>query len=78
MGQETGYAYDAAGNLIRKTDAGGQVTEYEYNHVGKVTQVRYFSATDQATPVKTVSYTYDAGGEPLELCGWNYLSTIRL
>ena len=65
MGQETGYAYDAAGNLIRKTDAGGQVTEYEYNHAGKVTQVRYFSATDQATPVKTVSYTYDAVGNLL-------------
>lgn len=65
MGQETSYAYDATGSLIRKTDAKGQVTEHEYDNVGRVVQTRYFSATDLITPVKTVSYTYDAVGNLL-------------
>ena len=61
-GQETTYQYDAAGNLVQKLDAKNQKTEYVYDDAGRLVEIKYFSATDHATAVKTVSFTYDNAG----------------
>ena len=65
MGQETTYQYDGAGNLTEKIDAKGQKTEYNYDDAGRLTEAVYYSATDYATPVKTVTFTYDKAGNLL-------------
>ena len=62
MGQETTYRYDAAGNLIEKIDAKNRKTVYNYDDAGRMTGIRYYSATDHNNPVKTVSFTYDMVG----------------
>jgi RHS repeat-associated protein len=52
---KTRYEYDAEGNLIRKTEAGGQVWEYEWNAAGMLQRV---IRPDR----NTVSFAYDALG----------------
>jgi large repetitive protein len=62
MDQQTVYAYDAAGNLTEKTDAKNQKTAYAYDAAGRLVQIDYFTASNHATPQKTVAFTYDASG----------------
>jgi RHS repeat-associated protein len=63
MGEETLYSYDAAGNLIEKIDPKNQRSEYIYDDTRHLTMVRCYGATDHATPVKTVTFTYDKSGK---------------
>jgi RHS repeat-associated protein len=62
MGQATQYEYDAAGNKTVQLDANGQKVVYQYNAISSLTQIDYYAASDHNTPVKTVSFTYDALG----------------
>jgi len=62
MGEETVYEYDGAGNLIRKTDAKNQKTEYGYDDAGRMTEIRYYAASDQSSPQKTVTFAYHPAG----------------
>lgn len=62
LGQETVYTYDAAGNLTEKRDAKNQKTVYTYDDAGRLITIRFYGASDHATPVKTVDFTYDAAG----------------
>jgi len=62
MGEETTYAYDAAGNLVEKIDAKNQKTEYGYDDAGRLVQIRYYAAGDHIMPVKTLDFNYDATG----------------
>ncbi len=39
--------------------------EYVYDDAGRLTDIRYFNATDHSSPVKTVNFTYDALGNIL-------------
>ncbi|MFZ0725147.1 MAG: fibronectin type III domain-containing protein, partial [Desulfobacterales bacterium] len=61
-GQETAYAYDAAGNLVLKIDAKNQKITYEYDDAGRLIEIRYYTATSDTAPVKTVTLTYDQTG----------------
>ena len=62
MGQETTYSYDGGGNPVDKLDAKNQRTMYHYDDAGRLEKVRYYNASDHATPVKTVNFTYDKTG----------------
>lgn len=62
MGQVFTYTYDAVGNLATEVDAKGQMTVYEYDAAGRKTAVNYYSASDQTTPVKKVTFAYDELG----------------
>jgi RHS repeat-associated protein len=61
-GKMISYQYDRAGNISEKIDSKGQKTEYGYNDTGHLITVRYYTAVDQTTPVKTVTFTYDSAG----------------
>ena len=62
MGEETSYRYDESGNLSEEIDPKGQKTEYGYNASGRLTTIKYYTAADHTTPVKTVTFTYDDAG----------------
>jgi len=62
MGEETTYQYDGVGNLIQKIDVKNQKTEYTYDDAGRMTEIRYYTADDHTTPVKSVTFTYDRVG----------------
>lgn len=68
MTEATTYAYDAAGNLLSKIDAKGQKIEHTHDDAGRLTRTRYYAAGDHATPVKTLSFTYNPAGN---LSGYN-------
>jgi YD repeat-containing protein len=52
------YQYDAEGNRTRRTHiASGEVTDYEWDHRNRLTQVVTKDATD--TVIQTVEYDYD-------------------
>ena len=50
------------GNLVQKIDAKNQKTAYEYDDAGRLSRIRYFDATDDVNPSKTVSFSYDPDG----------------
>ncbi len=50
------YAYDSVGRLVQRTDAMGQITNYQYYVDNNLQRVSYPNA-NKLTP--TVSYTYD-------------------
>jgi len=52
------YAYDLAGNLLRQTDAKGQVLEFTYDSLNRLTQKQGRSSTT-ASPSTLSTYTYD-------------------
>ncbi len=56
---EITFTYDAAGRLWKETQPNGQTTEYTYDAAGRVTQ------TKDLTTGKTVSKTYNVGGQVL-------------
>ncbi len=62
LGQATMFQYDGIGNLIRRTDAKNQKIEFEYDDAGRLTRTRYFALPTDTTPVKTVDFTFDKGG----------------
>jgi len=62
LGQETAYTYDPKGNLTTKVDAKNQNTTYEYDDANRLTYIRYFAASTNTTPVKTVTFAYDNTG----------------
>lgn len=49
------YAYDPNGNLVRRITPNGEVIEYEYDKLNRLTCIYYPDAS-------TVSYTYDNNG----------------
>lgn len=53
----TGMSYDAAGNVLTRTDARGKTTTYAYDALGRPTSATY------ASGAPTV-YQYDGGGSP--------------
>jgi YD repeat-containing protein len=57
-----------SGNLATKTDAKGQVIRYDYDAARQLTGVSYFATAGDTTPIKTVSFSYDAVGN---LTGYN-------
>ncbi|MBA3036723.1 MAG: RHS repeat protein, partial [Desulfobacterium sp.] len=60
--QKTAYSYDGAGNLVEKIDAKNQKTTYWYDDMGKLVEIKYFAASTDTAPAKTVAFTYDAIG----------------
>jgi len=54
-GHVIAYAFDDNGRIIRKTDANGVITRYQYNDTGKETQ-RYEGITLSATGVEDASH----------------------
>ena len=61
-GQQTVYEYDNAGNLAVKVDAKNQKTAYGYDDAGRLTEIRYFAATDHDNALKTVAFSYNRAG----------------
>ncbi|MEZ5406029.1 MAG: RHS repeat-associated core domain-containing protein [Verrucomicrobiia bacterium] len=56
--------YDKLGQLIRFTDASGNVLNYVYDAVGRLTQLTYPDG-------KTVAYNYDANSRLTTVTDWN-------
>jgi len=57
-----------SGNLATKTDAKNQEIQYAYDAAQRLTGVSYFTTAGDTTPIKTVSFSYDAVGN---LTGYN-------
>ena len=68
-GDGKAFVYDGNGNLIRKTDEDGYVTEYEYSPVNLVSSINYNDA-------KSASYLYNGTGELVEMEDWNGKTSI--
>lgn len=65
----TVYNYDANQNLIQRTDAGGDITRYEYDSLGnRVRSIVFLDANDLTDPGKqqVTQMIYDAFGELAE------------
>ena len=62
LGAETFYQYDGVGNLVEKIDAEDHKTEYLYDAAGRLSETRYYAASAQSGPEKTVLFSYDAVG----------------
>jgi len=65
----TTFDYDANQNLIKRVDAGGDVTTYEYDIYGNRTkQIVYLDANDPLNPAKqqVTQFIYDAFGNNIE------------
>jgi RHS repeat-associated protein len=62
----TGYAYDAAGELVAtaRPSGNGWVESRAYDHAGRLTQIR---DADGAAVLQQLDYTYDPGGNALSL-----------
>jgi RHS repeat-associated protein len=66
----TNYSYDTDGNLKSVTDPNGNVTTYQYDDFGEMTQ--------QTSPVTGVtSYVYDLGGNLTSFTDANQATTVR-
>ncbi len=55
------YTYDVAGRLTEKTLPNGLKATYQYDAADRVTSIAY--AKPDNTPVESVAYAYDAGGQ---------------
>ena len=55
------YSYDGAHRVVSRTDAMGQVTQYDRDSYGRVTEVRYYDASQDERVSERADYTYDAG-----------------
>jgi YD repeat-containing protein len=51
------YGYDANGNLIRRADANGAITQYSYDPLDRRAAIHY-----PANPALDVSFDYDPNG----------------
>ncbi len=56
----TEYAYDGAGRLIKVTDSLDTITEYDYDHLDRMTEERV--GTSSVNMVDVASYYYDSAG----------------
>ena len=54
------YTYDAAGNVTRRTDGLGRVTEYEWDALNRPTAIKYRPSVG-AVISETVTYVWDSG-----------------
>lgn len=63
-GKTATYNYDAAGRLTDRVLPNGMTVSYQYDAADRVTGMAY-RKTD-ATPVETLSYAYDEGGQRIE------------
>ncbi len=61
QGRTAAYSYDPAGRLSQKTLPNGIKVAYQYDAADRVTSIAYKKTDD--TPIETVTYTYDAGGQ---------------
>jgi RHS repeat-associated protein len=68
----TQYEYDANGNLLKKIDANNQITEYEYDHYNQLSKVYYGG---KASPLKTITFSYDNLGNTLTFNDETYSAT---
>ncbi|BBO91770.1 hypothetical protein DSCOOX_49500 [Desulfosarcina ovata subsp. ovata] len=75
LGGETRYDYDAAGNLIEKIDAKNQKAEYAYDDAGRLEEIRYYAASSDVEPTKTVTFSYDKVGN---LTGYDDGTTLAV
>ena len=53
------YTYNDARQVVRRVDAKGQETTYEYDAAGRLTTVRHYPVQWQEDTGQRVSYTYD-------------------
>ena len=60
--RQTGYSYDAQGELLSLTDSQNQITAYAYDGRGSLSQVSYNDGLTQP-----VAYVYDADGQRLSM-----------
>ena len=71
------YEYDADGNVVKETVAldalRNSVTEYEYNHLGKVSLMKQ----QVSGSVQTTTYEYDAEGNLLTTTDWLGNTTVN-
>jgi RHS repeat-associated protein len=88
LGNVTGYAYDGSGNLLNRTDPGGNCaanpsvgcTKYSYDAANQITVISY---SDGVTPNVT-GITYNADGQRTAMAdatgnwSWQYDSLHRL
>ena len=63
-GNPATYTYDLAGRLASKTLPNGINVAYQYDAADRVTGIAY--AKPDNTPLETVSYAYDAGGQRIQ------------
>jgi RHS repeat-associated protein len=61
QGRTATYNYDLAGRLESKTLPNGINVAYQYDAADRVTSIAY--TKPDATPIETVTYTYDVGGQ---------------
>jgi len=59
---------DPTGKIATMTDAKGQQTRYTYDDVNRMTTLAYYASTTDATPAKTIAFSYDEVGN---LTGYN-------
>jgi RHS repeat-associated protein len=64
QGKTATYNYDAASRLTDRVLPNGMTVTYSYDAADRVTSIAYRKA--DTTPVETVSYTYDPGGQRIE------------
>lgn len=65
----TGFAYDAAGQCISRTNgtnSGDLYTEYTYNARGEVTSVKHWNSS-KTTELYSIAYTRDGLGNPISV-----------
>jgi RHS repeat-associated protein len=63
-GKTASYNYDAAGRLTDRVLPNGMTVSYSYDAADRVTGMAYKKADN--TPVESVSYAYDPGGQRIE------------
>jgi YD repeat-containing protein len=61
----TTATYDANGNVLTQTDASGNTTAFEYDHLGRLKTATQPETDQHDAPVTT--YVYDAAGEVAEV-----------
>jgi YD repeat-containing protein len=59
--ETTYFGYDPNGNMVQKTDADGQVTDFSYDGLNRETGELWYNASSAL--VITVAYTYDLDSE---------------
>jgi YD repeat-containing protein len=64
QGKTAVYNYDAAGRLTDRLLPNGSTVAYSYDAADRVTSMAYRKA--DSTPIETVGYAYDAGGQRIE------------
>lgn len=53
------FQYDPVGNIHKRTDHSGRVTNYEYDQLNRLTKIKYGDTVTPGTPVLEATYGYD-------------------